>query len=746
MSSPDPSNHLFQLATRFVNQTSRSFFLTGKAGTGKTTFLKYIRENSFKKMAIVAPTGVAAINAGGVTMHSFFQLPFGAFIPSLNSNGWNTQQLINNPHTLLKNLRLSHDKKELMRELELLVIDEVSMLRADLLDAIDLVLRHVRLKASIPFGGVQVLYIGDLFQLPPVTNAGEWELLREYYRSPFFFDAQVLQQAPPLYLELKKIYRQHETDFINVLNNIRNNQTTEADLARLHQHYRPGYIQAADENYITLTSHNSKADTINQQQLRQLSGELYEFKGEITKDFNEKALPAERTLQLKEGAQVMFIKNDKGESRRYYNGRIATIKRIQEEKIFVSFPGENYEMELEKETWKNIRYQYNKEKDSVEEEELGTYTQYPIRLAWAITIHKSQGLTFEKAIIDAGASFAPGQVYVALSRLTSLEGLILCSRIHPSAIQTDERALTFTRSEPSEELLQQQLQEDQKIFIGRTIVQSFDWTKLSEAFKENYEDYEQRQIPDKNAAVTWAHQLLQTILQQQEMALRFTRQLEQLLLTAQDDHYQFLHQRIVAAGDYFLKPLDDTINAIKTHIEEVKVKQKTRKYVTILRGLLRLPEHKKQEMLQAIRMADGLKQGEDATQLLQAVEAQKKSSQEQVDTSEEKKTTKAPKGETKRISLQLFKEGKSIGEIATVRGMAFSTIESHLASFINTGEINITALVSLNKVDIILKAMEGVSMPGATPLKNKLGEEYSYGEIRAVIQHREWLQQESKKE
>lgn len=745
MSSPDTSNHLFQLATRFVNQTSRHLFLTGKAGTGKTTFLRYIRDHSFKKLAIVAPTGVAAINAGGVTMHSFFQLPFGAFIPSLQSGGWNGNQNINNPHTLLKNLRLSNDKRELMRELELLIIDEVSMLRADLLDEIDLILRHVRRKATIPFGGVQILYIGDLFQLPPVVNNEEWEVLKEHYKSPFFFDAQVLQQEPPLYLELKKIYRQHEADFISVLNNIRNNEATEADLERLHRHYRPGYEQQDNENYITLTTHNAKADTINQQKLNRLPGELFEFKGEISKDFNEKALPADRLLQLKVGAQVMFIKNDKGESRRYYNGKIATIARIGNEKIVVHFPGEPHELELEKETWKNIRYQYNKEEDKIEEEELGTFTQYPIRLAWAITIHKSQGLTFEKAIIDAGASFAPGQVYVALSRLTSLEGLILYSRIYPHCIQTDERALHFTRTEQPEDLLHEVLEQEQKVFIARSLVQSFDWTKLIEGFKENYEGYEQRQLADKNAAVEWAQQLLRTVVQQQEMAMKFSRQLEQLLPTAEQDHYQFLHQRIVAACEYFLKPLGETIASINMHLEEIKVKQKVRKYLTTLRELALLPERKKQELLQAVQIAAGLVRGANASDLLQEVEDQKKANKAQVEEPAEKKSARPPKGETKRISLQLFKEGKDMKEIATIRGMALSTIETHLASFIITGEISITDLVEESRVHTILKTIDDLEMTSqsATPVKEKLGPAYSWGEIRAVLQYREKLQQEA---
>ncbi len=487
----DSSNHIFQLASLFVNQTGAPIFLTGKAGTGKTTFLKYIRENCFKKMAVVAPTGVAAINAGGVTMHSFFQLPFGPFIP-VTRRGWdqddhqrddgghsgnygnhsglrgdhNSRAAVDQ-RSLFANIRFNADKRDLLQELDLLVIDEVSMVRADTLDAIDSILRHFRGQPLTPFGGVQVLYIGDLFQLPPVVANEEWELLKEHYPSPFFFDAHALRQTPPFYLELKKIYRQNEAEFIDILNNIRNNQVTPEDLERLHQHYQPGFQAAKEKNYITLTSHNAKASGINQSELQNLPGKLHAFEADLNGDFNDRSFPAEKTLHLKEGAQVMFIKNDKGETRRYFNGKIGAIKKISGDNISVGFPGEADELIVEKETWKNIRYNYNREKDHIEEEELGSFSQYPLRLAWAITIHKSQGLTFRKAIIDAGSSFAPGQVYVALSRLTTIDGLILHSRIHPQSISTDQRVIAFTETALAEGRLRDQLQQEQQSFISR---------------------------------------------------------------------------------------------------------------------------------------------------------------------------------------------------------------------------------------------------------------------------------------
>jgi uncharacterized protein YpbB len=739
--STDTSNHLFQLAVRFVNQTNRHIFLTGKAGTGKTTFLKYIKENTFKKMAVVAPTGVAAINAGGVTMHSFFQLPFGSFIPGQHS-GWNSNNNFNTAHTLLKNLRLNNDKRQLLQQLELLIIDEVSMLRADILDEIDIILRHFRRRLFEPFGGVQLLYIGDLFQLPPVVNNEEWEVLKHHYRSPFFFDAQVIQQKPPLYLELKKIYRQHELDFINVLNNIRNNQTTDADLERLHRHYLPGYESPDNEPYITLTTHNAKADTINQNQLNKLPGKLYEFKSELKGDFNERALPAEAVLQLKEGAQVMFIKNDKGESRRYYNGKIGTITKITKDDIFVRFADAEHDMLLEKETWKNIRYQYNNEKDKIDEEEVGTFKQYPIRLAWAITIHKSQGLTFEKAIIDAGASFAPGQVYVALSRLTSLQGLVLYSRIQPHCINTDNRVIEFTRLEKEEDQLEQELQEEQKTFIARSLLLTFDWIKLTDALQMHYDEYESRQLPDKNQCIQWAKGVLDSVLKQQEMAEKFTRQLDQLLSAAPQEGYQYLHQRVTAASTWFINAMDETAAAIQSHINEIKVKTKVRKYVTALQQLYLLPERKKHQLKQAVQITEGLLKGINATALLELVEEQKKSEEIKVVEQTEKITAKPKKGDSHRTSLEMFREGKSIAEIAQLRNLAQSTIESHLASFITTGEIDIKEIVPEDKIAIILQALEEINptTSAVTPVKEKLGEAFSYSEIRAVFVYKDWLQ------
>ena len=730
MTSSDSTNHIFQMAVQFVNQTSKHIFLTGKAGTGKTTFLKYIKENSFKKTAVVAPTGVAAINAGGVTMHSFFQLPFGPYLPTMRSE-WNSN--VTTQQTLFKNIRFNNDKRELLRELELLIIDEVSMVRADMLDAVDAILRHFRQQPLLPFGGVQILYIGDLFQLPPVVNNDEWEnILKHHYRSPFFFDAHAMSQAQPVLIELKKIYRQNEAGFISILNNIRDKKTSAIDLEQLHKHYKPGFHAPDNEHYIILTTHNNKANDINQNKLRKLDGKLFEFKGELTGDFNEKALPAEMFLQLKVGAQIMFIKNDKGEFRRYYNGKIGTISKIENDKIYVRFPEEKNELEIEKETWKNIRYNYNKEKDNIDEQTLGTFQQYPIRLAWAITIHKSQGLTFDRAIIDAGDSFAPGQVYVALSRLTSLEGLILHSRIHPQCITTDERVLAFSKSEMAEDVLQQELQQQQKIFVSRSMMQSFNLEKLVENFSQHFEEYEHRMIPAKDEAIAWAKNLLEKIIQQQEVAVKFNNQLERLLANAEQNGFSQLHERICKAVDHFSKSLKEINALLHQHIRDVKIKQRVKKYVAELNALQIIVERKIKQLHQTILIAEALMKGTDTDALLQLIEEQKKPPSADA-LMEEKESIKPKKGETRFISLQLFKEGNKIIDIAKMRGLTSATIEGHLATFITTGEIQIEDIVSKNKIEIIAKAIEENAGSTSSYIKEKLGTNYSYGEIKAVL-------------
>lgn len=740
MMQHDDGNMAFEQALAFVNQTSRNLFLTGKAGTGKTTFLKYIRENSLKKMAVTAPTGVAAINAGGMTLHSFFQLPFGTFLPHHKTSWGESNTNIYNKNQLLGNLKLNAAKRDIFKELDLLVIDEISMVRADTLDAIDTILRSVRRRPYEPFGGVQMLYIGDLFQLPPVVKAHEWQLLGETYQSPFFFDALVLKEAPPIYLELKKIYRQSDSEFISILNNIRNNTADSDDLDLLHLHYDPSFVPYREEGYITLTSHNYQADNINKEELQKLPSWQYKLDAVIEKDFPENAYPMDRTLYLKEGAQVMFIKNDKGESRRFFNGKIGAVEKIDgdEDKVWVRFPNEPELLLLEKETWKNIRYNYDKDNDEINEEVLGTFTQYPIRLAWAVTIHKSQGLTFDKAIVDAGQSFAPGQVYVALSRLTGLQGLVLRSRITPQSISTDPRVLEFTAKGGNADALKDALEKAQYEFINESLLKAFYWDKLSDAVHENLEGYSGRSFPEVEQAIAWGRALAMVVDKQRQTAEKFMEQLVTLMHSGNNSQ---LHARTLAAVNWFTGNMDEqVIDNLKAHIETVRIKARTKKYVKELQELLVIAGRKREQLVQVAGITESLDNATGLAEIMNRVAQLHAPIAINSEHAPLAKTKAAP-GESKRISLQLFNEGKSPAEIAQLRNFAESTIIGHLADFVLTGELEAARLIPEAKLQQVMEAME--SNPGSTwtELKIKLGDSFSYNEIKIAANHWKWQQQ-----
>ena len=734
MFQTDTSNTFFQLAADFINNTSRHIFLTGKAGTGKTTFLKYIKEHTSKNAVVVAPTGVAAINAGGVTMHSFFQLPFGPFIPGTN-RGFSANNDVADKHSLFKNIRFNTDKRELLQELELLIIDEVSMVRADMLDAMDTILRHFRKKMYSPFGGVQVLYIGDMYQLPPVVPNVEWDILQQYYQSPFFFSAKVIAEAAPLYIELKKIYRQNEQQFIDLLNRVRNNAVTPDDFSLLNYRYDPEFNPPVNEKYITLSTHNRKADTINANELFKLPGKTYQFTGTITGDFSEKAFPTEMDLQLKEGAQVMFIKNDSGAERRYFNGKLATIKSIKTDEIIVTANNDQEELKLEKETWSNIRYSYEKESDSIKEVQLGSFTQYPIRLAWAITIHKSQGLTFDKAVIDAGASFAAGQVYVALSRCTSLAGMVLLSKILPSSIATDPRVIAFAHKEAVAEELQKILQKEQQQYLSAALTKVFDWQKIIASIQEYASIVPNNKLPDINTALELSRTLLERVNEQSIVAERFQQQLQQLLQEIQvTGNTQLLEERVNKAIGYFIKSIGhDLLLPLETHRASLRYATKAQKYVReviaiesfLFQQLKKITEAKYGSIV-FCNDASIYKQYEPDNSLPSGISKIKK--QKQV------------KGSSQLESFVLFKEGKTINEIALLRQLAESTIAGHLAMFVKTGELDVHLLISKEKLDQILPVVKEIGGHAVTPVKEKLGDAFSFSEIRVVLDYWHWLQ------
>lgn len=457
----DFDNQEFNNASEFVKHTDKLIYLTGKAGTGKTTFLKTLKNDTTKNTVVLAPTGVAAINAGGQTIHSFFNLPFGPFIP--NDKRLRTSKELGDidETTIYSTFRYRDDKKKIIEELELLIIDEISMVRCDTIDVIDKILKVFRKKPFLPFGGVQVILIGDTFQLPPIADFEQWKILRNYYDSPFFFSSKIVLENKPIYIELKKIYRQKEQEFIDLLNKIRVNQINEIELANLNKKYNPTFATNGIDNHIILSTTNVQVNQTNATKLDEIQSETKIFEGNVTgvfpKDKNGSfILPTEQNLHLKIGAQIMILKNDSGEIKRYFNGKIGKISSLEENKIIVEFSDES-KVQIEKSTWSNIQYIWNKEKRKIEEKEIGTFTQYPVRLAWAITVHKSQGLTFERVYADLGNAFEDGQIYVALSRCTSMSGLVLKTQIPRNKITTNHKVIDFAKTETPSTLIVQEL-------------------------------------------------------------------------------------------------------------------------------------------------------------------------------------------------------------------------------------------------------------------------------------------------
>jgi len=545
-------NDIFDLAYRFITETQESIFLTGKAGTGKTTFLKYLREHSAKNMIVAAPTGVAAINAGGVTLHSLFQLPLHPFLPTES-----------NKLQLLQNIRYNKQRIRLLRKMELLVIDEISMVRCDVLDAIDAILKSVTRNHNTPFGGVQILFIGDLYQLPPVAKNDEWRILNDYYPSPFFFDSKAVKELQPLLIELNKIYRQKEESFVELLNKVRNNQMSRNDYDQLHNRFISGLQPATEEKFITLTSHNSQADNINQAKLQKLSTAAFTYQAKIEGEFPENIYPAEAQLMLKEGAQVMFIKNDVAE-KKYFNGKIGVVTKLSKEKIIVNSDGND--IEVSEESWDNVRYTLNRSDEKLEQQVLGRFFQFPLRLAWAITIHKSQGLTFDKVMIDAASSFSSGQVYAALSRCTSLDGIVLLSRIPPTAIYINEQVVVAQSSLAPKGSLAERFAGARQLFTLQLLSELFLMEEIESAAigLQSTIEKENEKLNDK--AIQWLQHFLGQLKKEKGIGEKFIGRIYEFMKTEPViENNPALQKRIQDASNYFLPLLNSLKDQLQKH-------------------------------------------------------------------------------------------------------------------------------------------------------------------------------------
>lgn len=809
------SNPQLELAFDFVCNTNKNIFLTGKAGTGKTTFLQRIKTEPAKRMAVVAPTGVAAINAGGMTIHSFFQLPFGPYLPG-------------NAREAARQRKFSREKINLIRSLDLLVIDEISMVRADLLDGIDDVLRRYKDHYK-PFGGVQLLMIGDLHQLPPVVKEEEWSLLRPYYQTPYFFSSQALQHTRPVVIELKHIFRQSDSAFIDLLNKVRDNKMSDEVLAALNSRYIAGFQPPEEDAYITLSTHNATAQEINAQKLAEVPGALSKFQAKITGDFPAHAYPTDEILELKTGAQVMFVKNDTTPEKRFFNGKIGKITKIQGETIYVKCPGDEETIAVAPVEWENIKYTLNEQTKEVAEEAIGSFSQYPLKLAWAITIHKSQGLTFERVVLDAQAAFAHGQVYVALSRCKSFEGIVLRSRIAPYSVRTDSTVKEFSEAAEQNPPDEAQLRQSKIAFQQSLILELFDFNALKKCLEQlnrvflEHENSLQKGAYDQVEAIAEPARA-QVFTTADKFRFQLQDYFQQEGLPEENDGLQDRMRKasgwfagkiggellpaakniqIVTDNKAVLKSATDALENLQRELfvknacfETAQTAFSTRTYLrakanaeidfqaarkisapatglpaarqnmpnpALFARLLRWRENlaemngvelyevmptktlteiaeKLPATLSDLRKIKGIGKGKSqqfGAEIIAMVQLYCR--ENNIQTAALPLGDAAPKTDTKTISLELFKSGKSIDDIASERGLVRSTIEGHLAHFIGLGELNIFDLMDEADVRKIENFFVENNTDVSSEAKAHFGETYSYGQIKMAL---EWMRRE----
>ena len=743
------TDEIISIAGKFVNSTSRHIFLTGKAGTGKTTFLNRLSKRTHKKHLIVAPTGIAALNAGGVTIHSQFLFPFGSYCPDENAHfNPETSARFFTSRELIRRHPLNSIRNQVLRDIELLIIDEVSMLRADMLDAIDFRLRSTRRNHSRPFGGVQLLLIGDLFQLPPIVNDQEWSLLRRYYPSIHFFSSQALRKDGYVFIELQKVFRQVDSHFIDVLNNLRNNICTPADFEILNACYKPS--ADAGEGVVTLTTHNHQANSINQKALDALPGDPITFEAEITGNFPDNIFPLPEQLTLKEGAQVMFIKNDPDNN--VYNGKLARVSALSHESVTVIMNDDGSKLTLAKKVWENVQYKMNEDKE-LEENTIGTFTQYPIKLAWAITVHKSQGLTFDKAIVDVGKAFAPGQVYVALSRLRSLEGLTLRTPINPSVVSSDAEVVDFQRSREQQGDLNHLLKSGQSRYLEEALHRAFNFLPLERQLdhiqqknsgKMVFTDADMREaLPNIRMRVVSENKNTQT----------FRRQLTELLHAG---NYEKMEQRIESGKTYYLNFLFDLLYQTLLHKEETAQFSRTKTYVSALAEAEQLIVSSIAQVQKSTDLFKAIQTGKNPEERPEDIRHRKakreaflikihnhieanprkgagKSGKSRLSGIESTPRKKAKKGATYEETYRLLKDGLTIEQIAVKRSLTTGTIESHVARGVAAGKVNPKDFMDESQIEEIREALVKLDPDaGLSEVFANLEGKYSYGQLRIV--------------
>lgn len=695
---------LFNLA----EHTNRSIFLTGKAGTGKTTFLNDFVSKTRKKHIVVAPTGIAAINAGGVTIHSMFGLPLRTFLPTTERIDSN---VANNIADLMHHFKYRKDKLKLLREIEIIIIDEVSMLRADVLDMMDFSLRSVR-RNQQKFGGVQMLFIGDLYQLPPVVR--DEYVLKQYYDSPFFFDSYALKELPLITLELTTVYRQTDEKFVEILNEIRDGAVSDIDFETLNERYIPDF-EPTDEPYVYLTSHNRMADEINQKKLAELKSKSHFYNAEITGNFNENQYPNDEVLELKKGCQIMFLRNDASGEKRYFNGKLAEVVEVDEKEISVIIDGEDDIYTLKKETWDQKRYSLGDDK-SIQEEVLGSFKQYPIRLAWAVTIHKSQGLTFDRLIIDAGKSFASGQVYVALSRCRTLEGIVLKSKITPNVIFADKRVSKFQDETHANDRVEEILNTEKYDYSIKKISSRLDCKWIAASLEMWYNSAKYSKFLDQDKAKFIYGSLKPDVSNFGVIFEKFEKIIQQKThkFIQGTEEWEEIETKAKGAVNFFFSNINEKVfSPLKEFYAESKGVKGLKQYNEDFRVFLDDLE----DYLNDLKTVHLLE-----TPLFD----------KSLDVPVTAKIAKIP---SHILTFQLFEDGKTIPEIAKERGLVTETIYGHLAKFAEQGLLDIARIFDKEKIKTFEKEHKKSSYETLNDWKRVLPNDFEFNEIRLLLNH-----------